>query len=100
MAKKDVYVTRDLFDTFVEIWPATIGIRKFHGPEVWGAAWNAKHPTCELSKTSTRFQAKYIDKNECQKRFGFYPQPSTAWLIEYTTKGRMKQTKIDIDFSN
>ena len=80
-----VYVTRDSEEVAVEIWPATIGIRKFRGCIIWVAG-----STRDLGRS------KYLNKRECRKRFGFYPRAGTAWWVS----GKGRRSKVDIDFSD
>lgn len=95
----DVYVTRGSYMDHVRIYPAKVGIRKFHGCVAWGAAWCENYATPDLTRRGTR-SAKRITPDECRTRFGFYPRPGTAWLVEYNAKGKMEKSKVDIDFSN
>ena len=92
---KAVYVTRDSLRDYIEVWPVTVGIRKFRGCVIWGAAW------CEDRYTSFLFpenrgRAKGLDTYECRRHFGFCPRAGTAWYVN--TRG--KRSKVDIDFSN
>ena len=50
----DVYVTRDSYTIIVQVWPATVGIRKFHGCVEYGAAWNKSFSTSRLSPVERR----------------------------------------------
>lgn len=95
--KKDefCYVTRASFSTLVYVFPATVGIRKFNGCVWWGAAWCKTGRTVRLSSTGKCRIAKTLIENQCRKRFGFYPGPGTAYLVDGS-----KRTKVDIDFSN
>ena len=94
MKMEAVYVTRDTYNDYVEIWPATVGIRKFHGCVEWGAAWSKDE--AEISLYPRRaITAEFISKSKCQQRFGFYLCAGTAWYIN--TRG--KRSKVDIDFS-
>lgn len=97
---QDVYVTRGTCqDDEIDLWPATVGIRKFHGCIQWGAAWQPNHMVYELNK-NTKKQTGICTLVQCKKRFGFIPRRGTAWLVEYNTKGKMKKSKVDIDFSD
>ncbi|KKN73483.1 hypothetical protein LCGC14_0400580 [marine sediment metagenome] len=91
---KPVYVTRDNHDIDVEVWPATVGIRKFHGCIMWGAAWRKESADYSLYSEKVGM-SEDISKSECRKRFGFYPAKGTAWYIN----SRGKRSKVDIDFS-
>jgi len=94
---KAVYVTRDSHDDCVEVWPATVGIRKFHGCVAYGAAWYKNRATGFLTPaTSWNRYVKELNESGCRKRFGFYPKAGTAWYVN--TRG--KRTKVDIDFSD
>ena len=90
-----VYVTRDSDDDYVCVWPADVGIRKFHGCTVWGAAWLENMRTTKLSDRGRKY-AKYLDEYQCKKRFGFYPRAGTAWWVS----GKGRKSKVDIDFSD
>ena len=95
-----VYVTRDTeslsqIENFVNVWPATVGIRKWNGCIWWGAAWAKNYWTLSLFSTGRKF-AQHLNKDECHKRFGFYPRPGTAWWVS----GKGKRSKVDIDFSD
>ncbi len=92
---KPVYVTRDTYDCDVDVWPAYIGIRKFHGCVEWGAAWSEDESTMRLSSKGRKY-AELLTDLKCRERFGFYPREGTAWYVN--AKG--KRTKVDIDFSN
>ncbi len=94
MKMEAVYVTRDTYETYVDIWPATVGIRKFYGCAVYGAAWSKNKYTIHLYPRSAK-KVEFLSKSECQQRFGFYPRAGTAWYIN--TRG--KRSKVDIDFS-
>ena len=96
--KADVYVTRDSGSSLVDVFPATVGIRKFHGCVVWGAAWCETYATLALSRTRKRF-AECLTPDECRSRFGFYPRAGTAWFVKYSATGKMKKSKVDIDFT-
>lgn len=91
---KAVYVTRDSDDDYVEVWPATVGIRKFHGCVQYGAAWS-KHSSTGFLEKGYKGYVMEVDENVCRKRFGFYPRAGTAWYIN----SRGKRSKVDIDFS-
>ena len=89
-----VYVTRSSYSDCVLVFPATVGIRKFHGCIEFGAAWQKKHMTGVLFKNGY-LGAKYLNKYECREQFGFYPSPGTAYYVD----GKKKE-KVDIGFSN
>lgn len=96
----DVYLTRDSYDVGVRIFPADVGIRKFHGCIEWGAAWSEKSRNLYLSARSNKMGPRYR-REVCRELYGIYPRPGTAWFITYTPAGRMrKPKKVDIDFSN
>lgn len=97
---EDVYLTRDTRPPFgrVDIVPAALGIRKFHGCVEWGVAWCAGHREYRISARTDRVVPDILPV-ECKARFGFIPRKGTAWLIEYTAKGKMKKTKVDLAFS-
>ena len=95
----DVYVTRDSYMRCVYIYPAIVGIRKFHGCIAWGAAWCKTDDRTSLSARINAKQAERLDEPQCRTRFGFYPSKGTAWLVKYNAKGKMKKSKVDIDFS-
>ncbi len=97
--KQDVFVTRGSFMNFVRIYPATVGIRKFHGCVAWGAAWCDEHSSVQLTRRGIKV-SETIHAEGCRARFGFFPQSGTAWLIEYNAKGKMKKSKVEIDFSD
>lgn len=98
--KKDVYVTRDTYEDFVRVWPATVGIRKFHGCIAWGAAWRETDFTDLLyGRKNAKSRAGIFLPSACRKHYGFYARPGTAWLIEYDAKDKMKKSKVDIDFT-
>ncbi len=97
--KQDVYVTRDSQGEGVFVFPATVGIRKFHGCVAWGAAWCKTDDRTALSAGLNAKEAECLGTSKCKKRFGFFPRPGTAWLVEYTAKGRMKKSKVDLAFS-
>jgi len=93
MKPEDVYITRDSYCEYVDVWPATTGIRKFRGCVEYGNARYAKYRELHGSTPLT--------ERDCWRFFGFYPEPGTAWLIEYTPTGRIrKPKKIDLAFSN
>ncbi len=96
----DVYITRDSILDDVYIYPAEVGIRKFHGCVAWGAAWLESADTTFLTARRNSKSAKCLSPYECRERFGFYPRRGTAWLVEYNAKGKMKKSKVDIDFSD
>ena len=87
---EDVYVTRGTLRTKVDVFPARIGIRKFHGCVEWGAAWNSGMSTYKISRKS-QTEVPEMSPYECRIRFGFYPRKGTAWLIEYNARGKMKK---------
>ncbi len=87
------YITRDSFDNFVDVYPDYVGIRKFHGCCVWGAAWS-EYWTRKLTECGYKF-AEALDTYECKERFGFVPEAGTAWHVK-----NGKRTKVDIDFTN
>ena len=102
IVKEYVYVSRDSSETVVEIYPATVGLRKFHrlsasgkfrGHVIWGAAWHKEFAVRILDKMFMIFSDR-LTKYECRKRFGFYPRKGTAWFVN----GK-KRTKVDINFS-
>ncbi len=95
----DVFVTRDSGESDMLVFPATVGIRKFHGCIEWGAAWSSFSVTEHLYPRRMG-RAKWLDEEQCRCRFGFYPRAATAYLIEYNAKGQMKKSKVDIDFSD
>ncbi len=96
---RDVYVTRNTCsDDEIDLWPTTVGIRKFHGCIEWGAAWQSKHRAYKLNK-NTEKQAGVCTPAQCKKRYGFIPRKGTAWLVEYNARGKMKKTKVDLAFS-
>lgn len=89
----DVYLTRDTLGRYVYVWPATVGIRKFHGCVVYGAAWNKDGCTRGLYLRGNEY-AEYLLPSDCLRRFGFFPEEGEAWLIE----GK-KRTQIYLAFS-
>ncbi len=90
-----VYVTRDSTRDVVEVWPVTVGIRKFRGCIIWGAAWcKDRYTACLFPKR--RGSAEYLSLVKCRRRFGFYPRAGTAWYVN--SKG--KKSEVDIDFTN
>lgn len=91
------YVTRDTCSYDVEVYPASVGIRKFHGCVQFGAAWNSSGAIGFLKKEGNSEPVTSLSRYECRKRFGFYPRKGTAWDID----GK-KRTRIDMDmlFSN
>jgi hypothetical protein len=92
-----VYVTRGSYGAYCQVWPAIVGVRKFHGCVVWGAAWKSTSYTHFLFKRSDSWRrAAIMSKSECRKRFGFYPRPGTAWWVS----GKGRRSKVDIDFSD
>ncbi len=97
--KHDVYVTRTTYMDHVRIFPAKVGIRKFHGCVTWGAEWKERCCTNRLTRRGTKC-AERVYPTECRARFGFFPREGTAWLIEWDAKGKMKRSKVDIDFSD
>ncbi len=97
--KQDVFVTRDTILSAVHIFPATVGIRKFHGCIAWGAAWCETYDMITLSARRNAKRAKRLNESECRARFGFYPHKGTAWRVEYDAKNKMKKSKVDIDFT-
>ncbi len=97
--KKNVFVTRDTVLCRVFVYPERVGIRKFRGCVAWGAAWSKDHDTIRLRKTGPK-RAESLSPHECRERYGFYPLKGTAWLVEFDAKGKMKKTKVDIEFSN
>lgn len=94
----DVFVTRDIKNSFAEVWPASPGIRKFksvdNGP-YYGAAWKSTGATIYLTRAKTDV-AKELTPVQCRKRFGFFPRKDTAWLIEGKKRTRVDQ---DMEFS-
>lgn len=96
--KKDVYVTRDTCVSRVEVYPHAVGIRKFHGCVQYGVAWDGEFASRKLYRKG-KGTAELLDSSDCRKRFGFFPRRGQAWLIEYTAKGKMKKTKVDLAFS-
>ncbi len=91
---KAVYVTRDSLCFTVEVWPATVGIRKFHGCVKYGAAWQKRYGSYRLYQNDT-CSSETLSEYECKERFGFYPGKGTAWYVN----SRGKRTKVDIAFS-
>ncbi len=91
---ENVFVTRNSFAEYVLVYPAYVGIRKFHGCIRWGAAWQKNRSTSRLSPRGNKY-AKCLIEQECRELFGFYPRAGTAWYVN--AKG--KRTKVDIDFS-
>lgn len=76
---KPVYVTRDSFTDWVDIWPVHVGIRKFHWCIAYGAAWRKVHTTQLYSGKD--LIAENISEARCRRRYGFYPGKGTAWEI-------------------
>ena len=95
MKTRNVYVTRGTHDIYVEIWPDTVGIRKFHGCIKWGAAWYENEKTVYLNSKMTKESAFLINPH-FKNKFGFIPRKGTAYHID----GEGKRTKVDIDFSD
>lgn len=89
------YVTRSSYSDNVYIFPATVGIRKWHGCISWGAAWCKTYECVRLYSTGKCIIAQNLAPEVCRIRFGFHPGPGTAYLVDGE-----KKTKIDIDFSN
>ena len=87
MKKKKEYcsVTRNTDSDYVEIWPAHVGIRKFHGCVCYGAAWEGRWRTFCLYE-SRGIVSSGLNKKQCCE--------GTAWFID----GK-KRTKVDIAFS-
>ncbi|KKL45842.1 hypothetical protein LCGC14_2351590 [marine sediment metagenome] len=92
--KEYCYVTRDTCEHCVQVFPAAIGIRKFHGCVEWGAAWQKKWATVLLRRRGKK-ETLFLTPDECCKRFGFYPRKGTAWDID----GK-KRKQVDIDFTD
>lgn len=91
---EDVYVTRNSGNGRVQVWPADVGIRKFHGCVEYGAAWDKENANIFFGKRSYECSASFT-LFWCKLLFGFRPKEGEAWLIE----GK-KRTKVGIDFSN
>ena len=90
----NVYITRDTISGIVDIWPETVGIRKFHGCIEWGAAWNTNWAIIRLYNNQ-KTCALWVTVFDCKEFFGFITRPGTAYYIN--SKG--KHTKVDIAFS-
>lgn len=97
MAKKvnhfDVYVTRDTNQWYdVSIWPAELGIRKWHGCVQYG---NAKDDTkCDFSGRSI------LSIEECKIQYGFIPKKECAYNVYTTPSGKIKIVKVNLEFSD
>jgi len=100
MKTTNVYVTRDSGCDFIEIWPETVGIRKFKWlvcSVTWGAAWAEGSSSCFLyARENSYIRSEYICKLDSKAAFGFIPRKGTAWHID----GKGKRTPVDIEFSN
>ena len=94
MKDKRVYVTRDSHNSHAEVYPATVGIRKFRGCTIFGAAWSEERPTGCLSRNTGGY-CEMLLRPVCEKRFGFYPKAGTAWYINQ----RGQRTKVNIEFT-
>ena len=78
---KRVYLTRDTYSSYIKVWPATVGIRKFHGCVEYGSAH------CSNSTTGYLDGGKYvkiISQLVCKRRYGFCPKKGEAWYISQT----------------
>ncbi len=93
MKDERVYITRNSFSSYVRVWPATVGIRKFHGCVEYGAAWSA-NCTKRLRLRTNSKMAILLFSWKCQKKYGFYPPRGTAWYWN----GK-KATQVFLDFS-
>lgn len=63
MKDKRVYITRESYQKTVDVWPATVGIRKFHSCISYGAAWNKTRSEVLLRQGKKKF-AKQLCKGE------------------------------------
>lgn len=89
------YVTRDTVGCKVRVWPAEVGIRKFHGCVEYGAAYN------EAFRSGWKGNKKlydYISTKECKKRFGFTPDKEKAYDIDGSRKQQIKE--VILEFSD
>lgn len=86
-----VFITRDTDNDSVEVYPAVIGIRKFHGCLQYGAA-------CNITAADSSWPGGYIvylDEEECIEKYDFFPKEEEAWYIpEQGTP-----VLVDIEFS-
>ena len=89
-----VYVTKDTDCSHAEVWPATVGIRKFHGCVQYGAAWSKNRCNGALYSDKPGF-CERLTEAECQERYGFYPSIAGAWYIAENGK----RTRVSLAFS-
>ena len=95
MKKVDyVYVTRASFSSFIRIWPANVGIRKFHGCVMYGAAWDDEECNYRLTPNGERV-VKSVYNYEFLEAHGWCPKPGEAWFVD----GK-KHTKVDLEFTS
>jgi hypothetical protein len=89
----DVYVTRDTFQyDMVTVWPAELGIRKWHGCVEYGNANDGNR--CDGSG------GKVISTQKCESLYGFVPEKEEAYNVYTIVPGRIKIVKVDIRFSD
>ncbi|MHC4121970.1 MAG: hypothetical protein ACYSSI_00220 [Planctomycetota bacterium] len=85
---KAVYVTRDTSGCIL-VWPVHVGIRKFHGCVMYGAAWREDNYVDRLSSRKNAKRAECLSGDMCCKKYGFCPRVGTAWHIN--SRGKRKQ---------
>ena len=89
--KSEFYVTRNTTLPKIVVYPAHIGIRKFHGCVQYGAASSSFQARQIFGKNGW---GMWLDFSDCKYIFGFVPKPGEAWLVEGN-----KRTKVDIEFT-
>ena len=101
MEDKRVYLTRDKYGSLpkcrIEVYPAVVGIRKFHGCIQYGAAEHESRCNATFHNERGHLEvAKKLTEDDCHVQYCFIPEPGTAWYVD--EKG--KHSSVDIAFSN
>ncbi len=73
-----VFVSRDSDDSYVRVWPAITGIKKYSGCVEFGTGLGDE-PLAEGDSSDLFFaQAKH----ECERVYYDFPEQETAWLVK------------------
>ena len=80
--RKAVFITRDTYNTNVEIWSAHVGIRK-------------EHDCVNYFSAGKKSLYKTLFKAGCIEKYGSYPKGSSAYLVEPKGRKDWKWTRID-----
>ena len=87
-----LFVSRDTGDSFVCVWPAVMGLRKYSECTLFGTGDQG-----DSHDTNKYEQCSIVSGNECKDYFGCFPEQGEAWLLVPRGEQHYFWTHVDPD---